>query len=68
MDQGTLIMLAGAGIANLLIMYLIINAATKATVRSKYEWGQLQLLAKIARAQGVPEEEIANVFEVVDKK
>ena len=65
MDQGTLFMLAGAGIANLLIMYLIINAATKATIRTKYEWAQLDLLAKIARAQGVPEEEIAATFEAI---
>ena|GEM_PF-2819367 len=37
MEQGTLFFLTAAAIANLLILYLIINAATKATLRAKYD-------------------------------
>lgn len=53
---------------NAVVLYLIIAGATKSKKREQYAWGQLQLLAKIARAQGVPVEEIEEVFKVVDKK
>lgn len=66
MEQGTLIMLAACAIANLLILYLIINAATKANIRAKYEKAQLELLAKIARAQGVSEDEIQASIDAIN--
>lgn len=62
MEQGTLFIILGGFVANLLLLYLIINAATKATQRAKYEWAQMELLAKIAQAQGVAAEEIENVL------
>jgi len=65
MEQGTLFFLVAAAIANLLILYLIINTATKASLRAKYEWAQVELLAKIARIQGVPEEEIRATMESI---
>jgi chromosome segregation and condensation protein ScpB len=44
------------------ILYIIINAATKASLRAKYEWAQMALLAKIAMQQGVPAKEIEKTF------
>ena len=47
------------------ILYLVINFATKADKRALYEWAQLELLAKIAKAQGVPEDEIQSIFQAM---
>jgi hypothetical protein len=49
-------------IFQLVILYLIINAATKANLRARYEWTQLELIAKMARVQGVPQDEIESTF------
>jgi chromosome segregation and condensation protein ScpB len=65
MEQGTLFLLTAAAIANLLILYLIINAATKATLRAKYDRAQMELLAKIARAQGVPMDEVQETLDKI---
>jgi len=63
MDSSSLITLAvGAILANALILYLVISGATKSHKRSLYEWAQLDLLSKIAKAQGVPPEDIADTF------
>jgi hypothetical protein len=63
MDNSSLLALAGGAIfVNALLLYLIIGAATKAHKRSLYEWAQLDLLSKIAKAQGVSQEEIADTF------
>jgi hypothetical protein len=59
MDNNELLFIAVAAlIFNALILYVVISAATKASKRARYEWAQMELLAKIARAQGVPEAEI----------
>jgi len=59
MDNNNLLLVAGAALVfNALILYVVIAAATKASKRARYEWAQMELLAKIARAQGVPEAEI----------
>jgi len=50
---------------NALVLFLIINVATKADKRAKYEWAQMELLGKIAKAQGVPEAEIKATFEAI---
>jgi len=47
------------------VLYLIIAGATRSKQRALYEWAQLELLAKIARAQGVPEEEIKVTFKAI---
>jgi hypothetical protein len=52
-------------IVQVLVLYLVINFATKADKRAKYEWAQLDLLAKIARTQGVPEDEIQKTFQAI---
>jgi hypothetical protein len=65
MEQGTIFILMGCAIANLLIMYLVINAATKASLRAKYDWAQMELLAKIARAQGVPDDEVQATLDAI---
>lgn len=44
------------------ILFLIIAAATRSKKRALYDWAQLELLAKIAKAQGVPQEEIDATF------
>lgn len=54
-----------AGVFNLVILYLIIAAATQSKKRALYAWAQLELLAKIARAQGVPEDEIRATFDAI---
>ncbi len=54
-----------AAVFQLAILYLIINVATKANLRAKYEWAQLELLAKISRVQGVPQHEIDSVFKEI---
>lgn len=62
MDNNTFLIIgAVALIANALILYIIIAAATQANKRAMYGWAQMELLAKIARAQGVPEDEIKAV-------
>jgi chromosome segregation and condensation protein ScpB len=59
MDSNSLLLIGTvAVIVNALILYIIISAATRAGKRAQYEWAQMELLAKIARAQGVSEEEI----------
>jgi hypothetical protein len=55
--------IAVAAIVNALLLYVIISIATKADRRAKYEWAQLELTAKIARLQGVPQEEIQAIFD-----
>lgn len=47
-----------AFIVQAVVLYLVINFATKADRRAKYEWVQMDLLIKIAKIQGVSEEEI----------
>jgi hypothetical protein len=64
MDSNNFLFAIGLGSAfNLLLLYLIIGAATKAHKRALYEWAQLDLLSKIAKAQGVPDEDISATFE-----
>lgn len=57
----TLLAIAAIEIINCLVLYFIISSATNADKRAKYDWAQMELLAKIARVQGVPEEEIAAI-------
>jgi len=45
------------------LLYLVISLATKSHRRAKYEWAQMDLLAKIAHAQGVPVEEIQKTLD-----
>jgi hypothetical protein len=66
MDQNLLLLVSGAIILNCIILYLVISFATKADRRARYEWAQLELLSKIARAQGVPEEEIVATFKAIN--
>jgi hypothetical protein len=40
------------------VLYLVIAAATRSKKRALYAWVQMELLAKIARAQGVDPAEI----------
>ncbi len=47
------------------ILFLIIAAATRSKKRVLYSWAQLELIAKIARAQGVPEEDIKATFDAI---
>ena len=63
-DHLALVLVVGI-VGNGLILYVIINAATRATTRAKYEWAQLELLGKMAKAQGVPEEEIKAIFTAI---
>ena len=44
-------------------LYIIVRSATKASKREAYEKAQLELLAKIARVQGVPQDEIDATFQ-----
>jgi len=63
-DHLVLVVLTAA-IFQILALYLIINIATKTDRRAKYEWAQLDLLGKMARAQGVPEKEIEATFQAI---
>lgn len=63
MDNTQLLLIAFiAEVINCLILYFIINSATNAKNRSKYDPAAVKFLAKIARAQGVPEEQIQEVL------
>jgi hypothetical protein len=44
------------------VLHLIISGATRSKKRALYEWAQMELLDKIARVQGVPEEEIKGLL------
>ncbi len=54
--------LIATGIFQIVVLYLIINYATKADKRARYEWTQLELIAKMACLQGVPQSEIDDTF------
>ena len=56
------LILIGAGILQIIILYLVINYATKTDKRARYEWAQLELIAKMARLQGIPQGEIDDTF------
>jgi hypothetical protein len=47
------------------VLYIVISIATKAEKRAGYAWAQLELIAKIAKAQGVPQEEITATFDAI---
>jgi hypothetical protein len=53
-----LLIVVAALVFNAFILFIVIRWATRADKRTMYEWAQMELLAKIARAQGVPEVEI----------
>lgn len=64
MDQFSLFLtIALAIIVQSLIMYLVIRFAVNTDRRQRYEWAQMQLLAFIAKQQGVPDEEIQKVLD-----
>lgn len=63
-DNLSLVIITGF-VLNALVLYLIINIATKADKRAKYEWAQMELLAKIARSQGVAEDEIRATLDAI---
>ena len=50
-----------------LFLYAIIRDATKASKRAKLEAGILEMLARIAKQQGVPEEDIKRTLNKYDK-
>ena len=52
-------------VANALILYLVIGSATRAHRRAQYSWAQLQLLARMAKIQGVPDQEIKEIFDQI---
>jgi hypothetical protein len=63
MDSNTLlIIIPVAFVVNLSVLYLVIAGATKSHKRALYEWAQLDLLAKIAKKQGVSDEDIHSTF------
>lgn len=65
MNNDILLLAALGMLINAVILYIIIASATRAKQRGLYDWAQMELLAKIARAQGVPEEEVNSVIEMV---
>lgn len=68
LDSGMLFFMAAVAIGNLVIFYLIIQAATKSKQRAKYEWAQMELLKKIAKIQGVSDAEVETIMTVVNAK
>lgn len=54
-----------AVVVNAIILYVVINAATKATRRAKYEGATQELLARIAKQLGVPPEEVEVIFDKI---
>ena len=64
MDQITLLLTIAVGmIVQCLFFYLVIRYAVSTDRRQRYEWAQMQLLAFIAKQQGVPDEEIQQVLD-----
>jgi hypothetical protein len=61
-DSSFYLILGFAGVIQCVVLYLVINIATKADKRAKYEWAQMDLLGKIALRQGVPSEEITKTY------
>ncbi len=63
LDQNELFFaLAFAGVFHSLVLYVIISYATRADKRAKYDFAQMDLLGKIAKQQGVPDEEIQKTY------
>ena len=66
MDSSTILFIGAIGFfLNCLVLFFIIKGATQADKRALYEWAQVDLLCKIAKAQGVPDEEIAKTIRVL---
>lgn len=64
MDQLTIYLTVAIGmIVQCLFFYLVIRFAVSTDRRQRYEWAQMQLLAFIAKEQGVPDEEIQKVLD-----
>jgi predicted solute-binding protein len=64
MDSSEIFAYAVAAVViNALILYVVINAATKATRRAKYEGATQELLGRIAKQLGVPEEDVKRTFD-----
>lgn len=61
-DSSVIVISVIALLINALILYIVIAAATQSRKRALYDWASLELLAKIAKAQGVSQEEIADTF------
>jgi hypothetical protein len=57
------LLLGFAGLIQCAVLYLVINFATKADRRAKYEWAQMDLLGKIALRQGVSAGEITKTYQ-----
>lgn len=58
MENGILMFAAGVIILNALLLFIIIQSATKATKRLNAQMAVFFMLAKIAEKSGVPKEEI----------
>ena len=64
MDQITMLLTIAVGmIVQCLFLYLVIRFAVSTDRRQRYEWAQMQLLAYIAKQEGVPDEEIQQVLD-----
>lgn len=66
MENLVLILIVGA-IVQLLVLYLIIQSATKSASLDKHQCAQVRLLMSIAEKQGVPKEEIDAIIKEVYK-
>lgn len=59
---------AVAYIIHLFIMWAMIEAATKSKNNNKQLIAQTKLLAKIAKAQGVSDDELKSILDDINKK
>lgn len=66
MDTNFLFACGLAIAVNSLILYVVIAAATRSSKRADYEWAQLEILIKMARVQGVSEEEIKHTLKQIN--
>lgn len=63
MEQNVLLTAAFGLVVNALIIYIVIQSATKATKRFNMQIATFHMLAKIAKAQGVPQNEIDELYD-----
>jgi hypothetical protein len=67
MSSNDLLLAIAGGISlQCILLYLVINVATKADKRSRYEWAQTQFLAHLAKQQGLPAEQIQRILDATN--
>lgn len=62
MDSNLLLAVVVGIVIQSVLLYLIVSAATKATIRYRTAWAEMRLLGEIAKKQGVDEAVVNDII------